>query len=326
MKKNGWLLILLLALGIIVYIMYKPNKGLYTEASISVADTASVAIIMIADKQGHKIVVKKTATGWRLNDTLWARQDAITTILEILKTAKPTQPLPESYANTAFTNLSTYGIKVVVFDKNETELSNFTITNSMDDGNSNVILKNGMKKPYLHQKIAFIGDFSLAFFTKIEDWRSRQIIATPLDSISKLCMFYTDHVDSGFMLQNNQGIYEAANIKGQTVKGKSSVIKSYLQQFNNVYCANYENQLYFKDSIKTLGRPYGFLAIQKTNGDKDTLHLVYCKADKRATLIKQINGISFNMENLMGYNRKDLLSINTTQWAKILVPASYFAQ
>jgi hypothetical protein len=326
MKKNVLLLFILLFLAGIAYWMYKPSDGLYTEASIAIEDTAAVASILIADKQGHKIIVKRTPNSWRLNDSLIARQDAITTILEILKTTKPTQPLPESYYNSAISNLSTYGIKVVAYNKNEKELSHFTIANSLDEGKSNIILKKGMDQPYLHQKVAFIGDFSLAFFTKLEDWRSRQIFALPTDSISKLVLYYNDHADSGFVLQNTKGIFEANYLNGNQIQAKSSVVKKYLQQFGQVYCSNFENQLYFIDSIKTQGRPYGFLAFAKSNGQMDTLHLVYCKADKRATLIKQYNGVSFNMETLMAYDKKDLMSISTAQWEKILVPAAYFAQ
>jgi len=326
MKKTSILLIVLAVVACITYIVVSKKSTINEGANISIQDTAAVQKLLLVDMQGNKAVLKRNANRWILNDSIIGREDAVKTILEILYKIQAAQPVPASAHNNVVNQLSTKGVKVEAYNKNNEVLTSFTIGGTTVDAKGNYAFKKGTERPYIYQKKGFIGDLSTAFFTSPAEWRNRQIYFYNPDSIAKVSVYYSDFMDSSFHILNENNQLEATYDNGTSMTCSHTKVKEYLKEFANKYCLNFENQMAKADSIKYKGYPYGLIAVQTKSGVKDTLRLVRFKADQRANETKEINGVLYDQSVLFGYTRKDLLVIKTDNFSKILSIPSFFRQ
>jgi hypothetical protein len=196
MKKIYVLLAILLALGIAIYIATKPKAQAFANADIRVQNSEAVHKLLLVDMNGNKAVLTKTNNTWVLNDTLIGRTDAVSNILQILKTIEPIQPVTSGSHNAVIKELATTGTKVEAYDKDGKVLTSFTIGSSVNNGKSNFILKKDCDRPYLYKDGGFIGDISISFFTSVAEWKDRKVFRYSADSISKIFVYYADFTDS----------------------------------------------------------------------------------------------------------------------------------
>jgi Domain of unknown function (DUF4340) len=326
MKKIVILLLVLIAIAIATYIALQPSKGMNTNADISIKDTSDVAKLFLSDMQGHKIIITKTKENWLLNDSLVARKDGVQSILETLSRIKPMQPVPASAHNNIVNQLSATGVKVELFDAENKVLTSFTIGGSNNDGTGNYIYKKDCDRPYIYKKGGFIGDLSSAFFTDLDEWKSREIIKNNPNEIEKISVYYAQNKDSSFYIEQSKSEVKMGYDNGTPIVFSNTKIKDYLKEFSSQYCTSYENRLLTKDSIIKQGEPYGHIAIKTIGKPMDTLHLVFFKANQKASSVREINGRYFDQEFLLAYSKKDLSVVPTSSFSKLLARPGYFAK
>jgi len=88
MKKNVIYLVILALLAFAVIYLFKFKGDRSSIASqlkdFAIADTAAISRVVITDKQGKILVLKKEKSGWFVNDTIPARKDIVQVLLETL--------------------------------------------------------------------------------------------------------------------------------------------------------------------------------------------------------------------------------------------------
>ena len=71
--------------------------------------------MVITDKQGKILVLKKEKSGWFVNDTIPARKDIVQVLLETLKRIEVKSPVNKPMRENVMKQLSTGAIKVQVY-------------------------------------------------------------------------------------------------------------------------------------------------------------------------------------------------------------------
>jgi hypothetical protein len=325
-KKIYAILGLMLIGGIATYLIMNRKENSFADADIRVKNSSDVQKLLLVDMNGNKILLKKNNTDWMMNDSQYARTDAVDNILRILRNIEPVQPAGSASHNAIIKELSTTGTKVEAFDAQNKLLTSFTIGSSIDNGKNNFILKTGCNKPYLYRDMAFTGDISISFFTTASEWRDRKIWRYKADSIAKIWVCYADFADSNFMIDNTTNDYQMKYLNGTAMAVSKTKVKQYMNLYSSAYCLNYENQMANADSIKYRGKQYGFIVVATKQNKIDTLHLVRVKANQRVTSPRIIDNVIYDQDAMYAFTTKDLMVLQTQSFAKILSTPSYFRQ
>ncbi len=324
MKKVVVLIAILAVLGGVLYYMFGTKKQLNANAKIAIDNLEGIDKIYLADMKGDTITLVKKDKLWWIGNEQLARQDAVNNMFETIQRATPTQPVPASMHNTVIKELASYGIKVELFSNGKI-IQSLTVGNATNKGEGLCILKQGNDRPYIYKRGDFVGDLSVSFFTDRDDWRSRQIYYYQPDSVRKVTILYADNVDSSLVVNNNGDNLSAAYLTNKKIVNTSRVkVKEYMELFKEQFVLQYENELATKDSIISKGRPYGWIATEFKNNLSDTLFLVYYKATKKTSTFKTIDGVNYDNEFLLAYNKKDLMTISINSFAPILTIPSRF--
>jgi hypothetical protein len=326
MKKILILIGILIIAAIATYFALNQKNSLSTNADISISDTSKVATLFLSDMQGKKITLTRKDNIWILNDSLIARPEAVVSILETITRIQPMQPVPQSAHNNVVNQLSAQGIKVECLDDDKDILSSFTIGGSNMEGTGNFIYKKNCDRPYIYSKGGFTGDLSIAFFTDADQWKSREIIKYKPIEIEKISVYYAENKDSSFYITQSKKEITMGYDNGTPIEYSNTKIINYCNEFKSAYCLSYENFLKTKDSIITKGQVYGHIAVKTIGKPMDTLHLVFFKANQKASSVREVNGKLFDQEFLFAYNKKDLMVVPTSTFSKLLARPGYFAK
>ena len=112
------LLVALLLIAAASYFLFRNNFSTVREEdrNFSIADTASVTKIFLADRNNHSVTLERKGPGqWILNGIHETRQQGITLILDCLKKIRVQSRVPRNSYNTVVKELSTTGIKMEVY-------------------------------------------------------------------------------------------------------------------------------------------------------------------------------------------------------------------
>jgi hypothetical protein len=324
MKKIIILVLTLLALIASIW-WYSRTSSLNSNASIQIKDGSQIGKIFIADMKGGQVTLVKKGKVWMIHDTVLARQDAIDNILEVLAKTSATQPVPASMHNNAIRNLSTYGVKVEIYNNDNKLMEAFTIGEMINEKDGNYALKAGQERPYIYKKTSFEGDLINYFFTNPNAWISRLIVNYTYNDLKKVTVLYGDNIDSSFTINNENDVLEMAPInKAIKVDYSKAKVRQYLNGFTQKYCLDYETKIKDIDSIITKGRPFAILAMENIKQKKDTLFLIYYKANQKSKETVLIDGVVYDMKYMFAYNRKFLMTIKTESYKDILSRPDFF--
>jgi hypothetical protein len=93
MKKIVGLIAVLIVLGGLAYLLFNKNNSQQKGLALNVAKE-NVGKIFMADMLGKTITLSKKNNAWYINDSLPARTDLISNLLNILRDIKPKQAVP----------------------------------------------------------------------------------------------------------------------------------------------------------------------------------------------------------------------------------------
>lgn len=324
MKKIVGLIAVLIVLGGLAYLLFNKNNSQQKGLALNVAKE-NVGKIFMADMLGKTITLSKKNNAWYINDSLPARTDLISNLLNILRDIKPKQAVPLAEKNNVITALSTNGVKVEVYDNKNNLFETFTIGLSTEKKDGNFIFKKGQPDAYIYNVLGFDGDLSSTFVTSVQDWRSHSVVSCNADSIISIEMNYAFLPDSSFVITgiNNQyQITSAINKVTMPINGKAAI--KYFNNFKDIKCLGFENNYAFADSIINTQRVYGDIKIIETNNKKTNIRLYYLNANQRSKSVVNINKNVYDPEYLFGYNGHDLFIFSIDALKPIFAKPSSF--
>ena len=163
MSKTLLYAAILAILGISIYFfIFKKNDSPYStdEAGFKIKDTASIGKIFIAANDGQSITAERGKNGdWLLGDKKKALPSMVDLVLNTLSSQAPLYPVTKNAYENVVKTLSTDGIKVELYDRDNKKICAFYVGGSAVNGTGTNMLMEGAKTPYVVQTPAFTGDF-----------------------------------------------------------------------------------------------------------------------------------------------------------------------
>ena len=216
-------------------------------ASFSIADTASVDKIFIADKDGNTALLERIpGRYWQLNGRYLARKDAVDLLLKTFLRARVMSPVPHAERDNVNRLLAGRAKKVEIYQGGANPVKTWYIgTATQNHTGTYMVLGNEQgsiaDEPFIVHMEGFTGFLSTRFFTDEREWRYTGIFDFPGNSLSKAQIEIHGFRPRSYLLE----VDEAANldVSGASLNSRQDTLfwqdrfnlfrKVHLETFNN---------------------------------------------------------------------------------------------
>ena len=336
MRKTILYIIILGILGFGVYYFLFSNKQAFStdEAGFTIADTASVGKIFLADKSGQSILLERKDNVWMLNKDYKAIQEHVSTLLATLATQTPMHPVTEEQHDFVIKNLATNGVKVEVYNNSGEKLRTFYVGGQVQSQTGTYMLMENAERPYVVQVPGMIGYLTPRYGTEVKNWRDRNVINIAPEDLRSVSINYTSEPLNSFTLTQDGDAKLSVDVDPGLSKGHDLNInraKGYTHFFKNVNSEVILNGNFGLDTLfKTLTKR---LSIDVTDKNNKKQHVdVYWMPENR----RSKNQLTMDPDIPDGYdadrfyatinNFKDTVIIQRVSFDKLFRKAYEFYQ
>ncbi len=195
----------------LVWYLSAPRRP-YGEKLFQIADTSQVYEIILADKQGRWVHLKRSDHGWIVNDSYPAEPSALAMLLEALLYQRVVQPVPSTARKNVLRELSVSSFKVVVKDQKGKTLQAFYVGGGTPDNLASYFLKEGDTLPYIVELPGHIGVLAPRYQPDVQSWRRRTILRLHPEQIQQVRVEYLLTREPGFLLERKAGTFSLTPI------------------------------------------------------------------------------------------------------------------
>lgn len=258
-KQNIIILIIVLILAVLVYILKEKEKIKGTlnkdESSFAIPDTENITKIIIIDPQGKKaVLMRESASKWRVNNKYECRKDAIDILLQTLNTMTVKSPVSIAEKKTVEKRLAVNSKKVMIFKNNKKEPSKvFYVGGHTLDQKGTYMQIEGAKNPYILEIRGFYGFLSTRFFTDEYLWRNNRIYANKPNKIKEIKVIHNENKQKSFTIKQIEPYkFKLYNFKNEEITVfDSSKVQEYLLHFKLINGEQYINAPKKVDSLNS---------------------------------------------------------------------------
>lgn len=215
MKKNIILLVLVLLLGIAAWFVFNKKSGTLANQPLSdfaIEDTASITKIIITDHLGGVAKVERIPGNklWKLNDTYFAREDAVETLLKTFKRIRVRGNVSDPARDNLMKLLATSGKRAEIFMGGEKPAKVYYVGVPTPDHTGTVMLleipgKGRSQEPYITHMEGFTGFLSTRFFTDEKEWRYTGVYDYPNLEFSSVRILNSNNPTASFEVKYKGG-------------------------------------------------------------------------------------------------------------------------
>lgn len=339
MKKSSSLIIILLALlvGISLYI-YKSKSSLSTveddSRNFKFKDTAAITRIFIADKDGNRSDLKRTKTGWVVNNKYNCRSDAILNLLEVIKLVEVKMSVPKAQRESTIKYMAAQALKVEVYAGDELVRQYYVGHETEDSEGTYMLLTDAetgknYKDPYVCFIAGFKGFLMPRYIANENEWRDRIVMNYIPPQIKQVSVQnFGAPSDSSFTIDlASANHFKLKNGKGAELNFDDAKMRQYLVYLQNV---SYEVLLTGKnkklqDSLLAV-KPFGSITISTTDFRTEKYNFY------RKQIIQDFNpehGVKYDYDPDRMYlsfnNDKEWALVQYFVFGKLLVSPNYFS-
>ncbi len=191
-----------LAVGLVLLIWLgsqrETSDTLAEDFRFKVEDTSQIERILITDKNGEQVDLKRSKSSWMVNNTYPARSNAIRNLMDAIARVD-LQYIPTSAASkTMKTDLARQGIKVDILGKHDEILKCYHVGGATPDERGTFMLMDGSDQPAVTGIPGWEGALRSRYVMRRVEWRSRMIFQYNPDKISRLSVDYPKQQKEAF--------------------------------------------------------------------------------------------------------------------------------
>ncbi|MBE0639917.1 MAG: DUF4340 domain-containing protein [Bacteroidales bacterium] len=219
MKNLRIKLLIVAIMAVLALYLWMQNKTGTLRQEIgefAIDDTASVTRIFLADMRGNDMLLTKIKPGeWSLNDTLSARNEAVTRLLSSMFRMAVQAPVSRSAYNSVIKNLAANSVKVEIYQ----HLPRINIFNSIrlfyreklskvyyvgeptQDNLGTYMLMEGSDTPFIVYLPGLRGFLSARFSANPNDWRDHTIFAKSPHEIRSIRVDFPQTPEESYLVE-----------------------------------------------------------------------------------------------------------------------------
>jgi hypothetical protein len=287
MKKTYLYILLLLILGFgVYYFLFKEHDAFDgDEAGFTIADTASIGKIFMADKKGNTLLLERKTEGWVVNNKYPSLEAPINGLLSTLHSQVAQFPVPQQAYNNVITILAGNSVKIELYDRAGDKIKAFYVGGQANDNTGSYMLMEGATTPYVVNIPGFTGYITPRYSTDIADWRDRMVFnAAPAHIKSVTVRYDNEPLNSFEFLSSTDGKFsvngDSMLIRGQQINARR--VEVYSKFFQKVYCEGYINGVYKLDSLIKNADKYCSIDVVSKDGKQQRADVYWMAMNKRS--------------------------------------------
>jgi len=350
MKINRiYLIVLLVLAAIAIYLLAQNHYSTLkeNEADFSVADTASVTKLFIADKGLNSITLQRTSKGWLLDGKFKTNEQGVESLLGTLNRIKVKSPVSTISFDNVISRMAAIGVKVEVYQQvyyidwfNKIKLfphEKLTRLFYVGDATSNnlgtYMLMEGASQPYITYITGFRGYLSAQFSPEPDNWKSHEVFRQSLSNIKSIRLNMIEKPEEGFSLQvtDASGHYDLRRLTDNSHVNNYDTLKvlNLLTSFSDVRYETRMNNLMPKVRIDSIVQSPGLYELTLVDINNDT---TYVKMFRKGFVAEELVEAAYNQLVPMDHDRfyglinggDDFVLLQYYVFDKLLNPISYY--
>jgi hypothetical protein len=201
MKKNRIAIIvtLILIIAALALIVTNSYTTLRSEVSdFSIADTASITKIFLADKKNNQVLLERNESGrWIIDGKYPGHQVKVQSFLKTLMDLKVRNPVPLAARDNVITRMAAIAKKIEVYQvvprinlfnkiklfPHEKNVKTYYVGDVTQDNQGTFMLMEGADEPYVVHIPGFRGFVASRFTTNPDEWRDYTVFSTQIGDI-----------------------------------------------------------------------------------------------------------------------------------------------
>ena len=253
MKKNKWLLIILITLAAITAVLYKfTNKGSTLKKELrefAVKDTSAITKIFLADRNGNSITLDRQSNGnWTLNKTEEPKSDMLRILIDGIYKVEVRNPVSKAAYNNVVKSLASSAVKCEIYLNNEAKPNRtYYVGGQTADDIGTFMMLEGSSMPFITNIPGFNGYLTPRYSVSLDAWKSTSLFRYPVSEIKFLMINYMAAPEKSYLISHDRGRYLVQN----------PATNEFIQQADTVaiinYLANYSN-LYYETEVSNKQR------------------------------------------------------------------------
>jgi hypothetical protein len=345
-KRKSTLLVAVILFVVAGLLIFSSTRSTLRNASkdFAIDDSSSVTKIFLSDKDNKNIKLVKQANGtWKVNDSIIAKYDAISTLLKTMMSIEVREPVSKAAHNSVVSRLATIGIKVEIYQNKyfidlwglklfpyEKRTKTYYVGDATQDMLGTYMLMEDAKDPFVMHIPGFNGFLYTRYSTKIEDWMEHMIFNFRLSQIKTFSLQFPLDPDLSYMITN----YDNRKFGLTALKGNKEIIDfdtvKVLEVLSSCENIKYESLLNDlekkkKDSISS-SIPFHVLTITDISGNTISLKTYHIKANPGEVDEATNEPIYYNRDRMYALinNGQDFVLIQFYVFDKLIKPLSHF--
>ncbi|MBA3828034.1 MAG: hypothetical protein H0X33_03775 [Taibaiella sp.] len=286
MRKTLLYLVILLILGAGVYYFIFSSKSSFGtgETSFNIQDTGAIGKIFIANTSGESVLLRRTDSGWTVNDKYLALSGNVHTLLLTLYKQAAVAPVPQNAHNNIVKSMAGNGIKVEIADRSNRTMTIFYVGTETSDLKGTYMITKGAATAYVVKMEGFTGFLTPRYSPYLKDWRARLMIDLLPAQVKSVNVTYPAFPVNSFTLTQDNGRV--------AVNADSSIIRSnqfnerraklYLTFFKYINCEGYVNGAEGLDSIIKAMPEKCIVDVRGNNGFRRQVAVYYLPLNRRS--------------------------------------------
>jgi len=240
------------------------------DREFAVENTADIHKIFIVDRKGNRTTLERRTDYWLYNDKWKARPNAIENLLDAVGRLemkyKPSQAMVEHM----IVDLATNGIKVELYDAQESLLKAYYIGGSTVDERGTFIIRKGAEQPYVGHLPGWSGNLRYRFNLNGEDWRDRTVFSYQPEQIELVTIEYPKQKSKSFRLRRRGEGFEVTpfyDITPAKLEPTSQgMVEVFLSGFESLGAEAFENKNPRRDSV-IQQLPFSIISVTNRQGE-----------------------------------------------------------
>ncbi len=266
-RKIVYVILVILAITTTYFITTNSHATIKKELrDFAIEDTASIDKIFLVDKENNSILLERTPSNWKLNNTYFARQDLVNVLLKTMLRIRVKEPVAISARENIIKSLAVKSTKVEIYQQGKLSKVFYVGGPTQDSYGTYMILENSAS-PFIMEIPGFRGYLSPRFSTYLIEWKAQIAFAIPLKEISEVTVQNHQKKDASFKIVHNDNNFEMYSWpENKSIEQFDTMkVKRFLMEFRNKNFNKYIEDVptEWQDSIKASVPMYTINAITK---------------------------------------------------------------
>ena len=300
--------------------------------NFAVTDTAAVTRVIISDKAGKKVVLRRDegAGSWTVNQKFTARPDAMKTLLTTIHSVAVKSPVGVKARETILKWMITGATKVEIYQGENRVRMYYVGSDTQDQLGTYMLLSDpeteeNAEAPFIMEIPGFNGYLTTRFFTSESDWRDRTVFRYTPPEIKSIRVEHLKPQVPGFQLNLiNAYSFTLESNSGAPLPFDTIRAKQYITYYGAVGFEAIEDKIQAakKDSVIKSG-PAHIIKLTDTKNQVTTVKLFLKQGDGESRDTTQ--KIYIDPDRMYALiNDKDFVLVQYYVFGKLLQMPEYF--